>query len=666
MAFKFSNPFRSQPKVDKAVLKEAYTFGSTAEAKARANGARLNYGRTRMVQDDMSIIRGINRKIVRMYDAALTTNLNSDMPISQTSSNAEILTSLIGVRSRARTLERNNGYAAGLIRDYMANVGGHDPFRLEMKIGTTDAKGKFTAETMTNQQIMEAWKEAGRPENCTVDGTTSRRELYWTAIASMTRCGAGLFQHCGVLNWPYKPFTHNKYGYALRALEIDRLDQYWQRPKTDNSNEILFGIEMDEYQRPLFYHILSRHPGDVFGYSNYTSQPTYRVPVPAEAIIHLRDIRSRPEQIAGMSRMAPVIRILHQLEQFDIAHITACLTTCCKSIWIKKLWPNTPEFIPDHIQRAEQAASELGGDDGIGNAGWGGGEGQRLVNTTPGEINELEYGQEPVMPDPHFPVESASSFKKDILRQVATGTFAWYNRLAQDMESVNFASGRLGENAARDISMMDQEHVIEILARPHFEMWLKYAILNGVLDLPMSRYQEFCRAAVFHGRRWAYTNPMQDVQADILSVEAGLDSRSHIIGESPRGGDAEEVDREQEADREADKRHNLDFSAADVTKPTISKGAPGQDVPSPFEAEEEGKAPDAHAQPAVGESGNPPNPPKKTARAAAGDDDFSRFEHALETMASTDSEFVESGDYTLSKSFIRLMRRLRNKKPAND
>ena len=41
--------------------------------------------------------------------------------------NAEILTSLIGVRSRARTLERNNGYAAGIVWDWMRNIGGHEP-----------------------------------------------------------------------------------------------------------------------------------------------------------------------------------------------------------------------------------------------------------------------------------------------------------------------------------------------------------------------------------------------------------------------------------------------------------------------------------------------------------------------------------------------------------
>ena len=516
----------------------------------------------------------------------MTTNLEADFPISLTSSNAEILTSLIGVRSRARTLERNNGYAAGIVMDWMRNIGGHDPFRLEMAVGASDAKGKFTAEAATNREIMAAWQEAGKRENCTVRRNISRRQMYWTAIASMCRCGGAIFRHRGALH--DGPFPYNELGYAIEPIEIDRLDQNWQRPRTGNGNlnEIQFGIELDEYHGPIAYHILTRHPGDVFAFSN---TPKYRERVPADHVIDLFDIKTRPEQHVGMSRMAPVIRLLHQLEQFDVAHITACLTTCCKTHWIEKEYPSSPEFVPDHI--ADDIKDSANGVEG--GTGWGEGEGQRTMAMAPGEMNELEWGQRVKVLDPHYPVEAAPAFKRDILRQVAAGTGVWYNTLAQDMESVNFASGRLGEGTSRDLAMMSQEHVIDNLVRPHFEVWLKYWLLSGQTKLPFSRYKEFCMAAKFNGRRWAYTNPLQDVQADILSVEAGLDSRSRIIGESPRGGNAEEVDREIEADRESDKAHNLDFSAADVTKPTISKGLPGEDKPNPFEAEAEGKAPDA-------------------------------------------------------------------------
>lgn len=545
--------------------------------------------RIRQLPPDAQIAKTSGRLMQRMYEAALTTNLNSDQPISLTSSNAEILTSTIAVRSRARTTERNNPYGAAMVMDWMRNICGPDPFPLEMKVGNEDVNGKFTAETDTNKRIQDAWEEAGKPENCTPSGTISRRQMYWTAIASVCRDGGAIFRRWGPLNdIPEEflklpadqryPATDTKF--ALEPIEIDRLDQNWARPKTPagNKNEIQFGIEYNHWRRPINYHILTRHPGDIFG-ANW-NVPKYREAVPARDIIAIYNIQTRPEQLVGISLMAPVIRLLHQLEQFDIAHVTAALTACCKSIWIEKAIPSAPDWTPDVLKEFDGGGNGEGSEDGNtgwAGDGWGGGQGQPYVNTTPGEMNLLPWGNKVVALEPRFPMESATPFKKDILRAVASASAVWYNQLAQDMESVNFASGRLGENSSRDIARMYQEHMIDMLARPHFETWLRYAMMSPVLgDLPMARYKEFCKAGVFHGRRWEYTNPMQDVQADILAVEAGLNSRSRIISESPRGGDAEEVNREQQADRESDKKHGLDFSSADVSKPTVEKGLPGQ------------------------------------------------------------------------------------------
>ena len=645
--------FRSEPMMvngdRKEILAEATTFKAMPMVKQRASRGYISRpGLSPEVRKALSTVG----KVLRMYDAALTTNLNSDMPISLTSSNAEILTSIIAVRSRARTLERNNPYGAAMVWDWMRNVGGADPFRLEMKVGSTDSNGKFTAETDTNQEIMGAWKEAGRPENCTVMKNLSRRQVFWQSIAAMSRDGGTILRFRGAMNsidQGDKVFKGNKFGFAVQPIEIDRLDQNWQRPKTakGDANEIQFGVEMDSFGAPLFYHILTRHPGDIFAFSN---SPKYRVPVPAKDIIYLKEIQTRPEQIPGMSRMAPVITMLHRLEQFDLAHITAALTACCKSIWIEKLWPNTPEFIPDYIQQQGQNFND-GAEGNIGDSGWGGGEGQRRMNVAPGELNEMEYGQSVKQLDAKFPAEAAPSFRKDFLRAAASATSVWYNTLAQDMESVNFASGRLGENATRDVSMMTQEHVIDMMVRPWFEQWLKYYLLSGLSKLSYSRYWEFCQAAVLHGRRWQYTNPMQDVQADILSVEAGLDSRSHIIGESPRGGDAEEVNREQQADRESDKLHGLDFSAADVTKPTIGKGLPGEDKPNPFDAATQ-KAPGTQ------DDSTPAGAAGKQSKGV----DLDRLERALHIIAKSDDEFVLGGDYENSMAFIVNMRKIQAQK----
>lgn len=491
------------------------------------------------------VIRSIPRRKVRMYDAAATTNLNLDFPVSISSANAEILVSITASRSRARRLERDNPYAVGIINTFQNNVAGDDPFRLEMKVGSRDAKGAFVEETETNRKIEEWWKEAGLPENCTARRDTSRLELYHQAIAAIIRDGGIIWRH-------RRGFPKNKFGYAIEALEIDHLDHYWNRPANGTANEIQFSIEMDEYHGPVAYWLLTRHPGDVFAWSN---QDKYRERVDAKDIIAFFAMRSRAGQYVGMSRFSSVIQRLHRLDQYDVAEMTAAIVAACKMGFFTK---------------KETGDQYVGDTDEEG----------KTMKAEPGTFEELPEGYEFSQYDPNHPVEAYASFTKQNLRGAATGACLAYHTLANDLEGVNFSSGRLGENAQRDEFKKIQKHAITSLVRPHFNENLKYALLSGELELPPSRIDEFIAAAHFHAKRWPYVNPQQDAQADILRIESGLTSRSRVIAESDRGGDVEEVDSEIASDKKVDDLHGLDFSGSDATLPGVPKGQPGEVKPN--------------------------------------------------------------------------------------
>ena len=489
----------------------------------------------------------IRGRSVRMFDSAATTNLNIDFPVSITSANAEILVSIMASRSRARRLERDNPYASGIITTFQNNVVGDDPFRLEMKVGKLDSTGAFVEESATNQLIEQAWKEAALPENCTVRRDTSRLELYHQAIAAVIRDGGLIGRH-------FRGFPKNKFGYAIEAIESDRLDHYWNRPAIGTANEIQFSIEMDEYHAPVAYWLLTRHPGDVFAWSN---SPKYRERVPAEDVIAFFAMRSRAGQYVGMSRFSSVIQRLHRLDQYDVAEMTAAIVAACQMGFFTKT-ATTDQYVGDREE-----------DDG-----------EKSMKAEPGQFNELPEGYDVTAFDPKHPVEAYPNFTKQNLRSVATGAGLAYHTLANDLEGVNFSSGRLGENAQRDEFKKLQKHMIYSFVRPHFNEWLKYAILSGSLKLPPSRIEEFQAAAHFHAKRWPYVNPLQDVQADVLRIEAGLTSRSRVIADSDRGGDVEQVDSEIASDKKVDEIHDLDFSGADPTTPTVPKGTPGEDKPN--------------------------------------------------------------------------------------
>ncbi len=524
---------------------------SAAAARLQTQDSRLKTGdviRSASVNPDHAgIVRQFPRRMSRMYDAASTDGLSADFPISIQSANAEILVSAIAARSRARRLERDNPYAWAMLNTFQNNVIGSDGFRLNSRVGKFTPEGEFIEERETNRMIEEWWCEAGLPENFTVRRDMSRLEAYLQACSALVRDG-------GILWRQWRGFPKNKFRYACEPIEIDRLDHNWNRPAVGTANEIQFGIEMDEFHAPIAFWILSRHPGDVFAWS---SSPRYRERIDAADIIPLFDLRSRAGQYVGMPRFASVIKRLHREDQWDVSYVTAAIYAATRQTYLK---------------RTLDAAADYKGDEETR-------EGEQIDTVEPATARILPVGYEPVQMDPSFPMTSSAPFKKDNLRGVAAGCGLAYHTIANDLEGVNFSSGRLGENAQREEFKKLQNHLITNLVRPDFNERLRYAILSGQLNLPPSRIEEFQKAARFTGKRWPYVNPLQDAQADLLRIEAGLDSRQHVVAESDRGGSFEDVCAEQGSDNEVAEIHGLDFHA-EATEPAAAGGEEPDSTPA--------------------------------------------------------------------------------------
>lgn len=485
-----------------------------------------------------------------MYDAASTDRLSADFPVSLTSANAEILVSALAARSRARRHERDNPYAWAILNTFQNNVVGDDPFRIQEMLGQYSPAGEFIEEKETNRVIEEWWKDAGLPENFTVRRDMSRMEAYLQAITALVRDG-------GILWKKHRRFPKNKYLYAIEPIEIDRLDHNWNRPATGTANPIQFGIEMDQWEAPIAYWLLSRHPGDVFAWS---ASPRYRVQTAAEDVIALWDIRTRAGQYIGMPRFSSIIKRLHREDQWDVSYVTAAIYAACKQIYLVREMTATEDYKGD-----EESP-----------------EGEQIETVEPAVARVLPLGYKPYQLDAKFPMESSTGFKKDNLRAIGSGSGIAYHTLANDLEGVNFSSGRLGENAQRDEFKKLQAHMILNLVLPDFRERLRAAILAGQLPtLSITRLDEYVRAAHFTGKRWPYVNPLQDAQADLLRIEGGLDSRSRIISESDRGGSFEDVCSEQASDDKVAEAHGLEFGEQ-ATEPTLPSDDPvGDGAPAP-------------------------------------------------------------------------------------
>src|SRR5579885_2129105 len=83
-----------------------------------------------------------------------------------------------------------------------------------------------------------------------------------------------------------------------------------------------------------------------------------------------------------------------------------------------------------------------------------------------------------------------------------------------------------------------QRHTWENIHAPVFEDWVKSAWLAGVLKLntlPAPGTDFF----TWRPRGWSWVDPLKDTQANVLSIEKGLVTRSDILAE--RGETIEDV-----------------------------------------------------------------------------------------------------------------------------
>ncbi len=110
----------------------------------------------------------------------------------------------------------------------------------------------------------------------------------------------------------------------------------------------------------------------------------------------------------------------------------------------------------------------------------------------------------------------------------------------------------------RRVEQLQHNVVVHLFCRPVWERFVRLAVLSG--DLPARDFD--ANASAYLGCTWLppkfdYVDPMKDVQAEVMAIEAGLKSRSQAISE--RGYDAEQVDAEIAADKERADRMGLTF-----------------------------------------------------------------------------------------------------------
>jgi lambda family phage portal protein len=442
-------------------------------------------------------------KATPAYPSANITRLNEDFPILNLSADGATRGNLRELRARSQQLEREKG---GIAERYLscveANVIGPDGIALQMKIKGADGN----LDRGASEQIEEAWEAFCDRGEFEVTGEHSSQNFDRLSVRASARDG-------DVLQLVYRN-APNAAGITFQMLEGQHLDDWHNFTPLPNGNEIRMGVEVDRFRRKLAFWVLSAHPGDFYNYQFDAK----RVRIPAygtepDAPVHAIHVTKtkRPEETRAVPWITPAMDPINMLAGYEEAELVAARAQACKHVFFER-----QAFAPDGTPLEYEGFTG----------------GTLTDEMEPGGTTESPIGVHANVYNPTHPNQAFADFTKDFRRKISAALNCAYNTLFTDLEGVNYSSIRAGLLDERDQWKMTQNWYIQNAKQRQFEAWLEVQLLRGAFPgFQMTDFDRIRRSTIWKPRRWAWVDPLNDIQAATAAIEAKLTTRSRVIAD---------------------------------------------------------------------------------------------------------------------------------------
>ena len=471
----------------------------------------------------MGIFKTIAGLLKRQYEAAEGGRLNRDFMASTTSEDAELAMSLTTLRNRSRKMIRDNPHAANLKRIVQDKIVGNG-----IGVQAQVMKADGTPDDELNSRIEEAWLQWSGRDNCHTAGMLSMNAMLRLVVGSVFQDGEVLVRKV------HSAFGSSRIPFALEILEADLLlDQAEGTFITRWGNSVRFGVEVDQWLRPVAYWINPVHPGDsAFPSQNRRAE---RKRLPAAEVDHIYLVERWP-QTRGIPWMHSVIRRLHDASEYTKSELVAARTAANLTGFVQMM----PEMMDDPSFKNKKI--------------------NLTFKSEPGTFRRLLPGETFAGYPPARNNAGLEAFMRHMLREMAAGVGVSYESLSRDYSQSNYSSSRLSLLDERSLWRILQGWLIREHLAPIYKQWLDAAVLSGAIDIPdYFRRRSFYQKVRFKPRGWSWVDPAKEVQAYISAVAAGFMSRSDVIAQIGNGQDREDVDKEIRADIDRAKELGLEF-----------------------------------------------------------------------------------------------------------
>lgn len=473
----------------------------------------------------------------RGYAAASKRAQYADFRATGGSADYEIRGGLRAVRNKARWLARNSASITRYLRLLEINVVGPKGFRVQSRVRKQDGDMDTQLNKRVEMEFADWWMS---PSAC---GQLTGIELTKQAVTSIARDGEMLWE---IVKNPRYPD-----GIAINPIETDMLDETLNTVAPGTKNQIRMGVEVDDYGRPVAYHLLTQHPGDTTWFSHQFKK-TYRR-VPADRIIHY--FRSeRAGQTRGAPWVASAVNSIKMLDGYREAETMNRRIAASVMGFFKKAVP-TREGIPALADREDEDRGLL------------------EMDVEPGKLRELPEGLDFEKFDPGGSQTDYHSFESQIKRDISMSLMISSMSHGMETQGVSYSAGRTITLEDQEFYREVQSSIIDRILKPVFRMWLSMRVMQTESTIPPTRIDAIRRSFVFRGRGWNWVDPAKDVKANADALKTGQTSLSRVAAD--RGIDRDDLLDEIEEDQRAAKQRGLTLSYD--TGNTAAKPSKGED-----------------------------------------------------------------------------------------
>lgn len=285
----------------------------------------------------------------------------------------------------------------------------------------------------------------------------------------------------------------------VRAEEIATPDELY------SDKNVYDGIRFDSWGKPLTFYIRSQ---DERGTRKFE-------PIPARDFVWMPHM-TRPNQARPPSCFITIFDILNDLERYREGVALAAWMATVFGIVFKKSTP----------------AQQFGQLPTITNSQ---GEQQRAITFENGMVKYIGVGEEVAQVQAQQPMQQTPEFIRTMYRMLGQPFKMPLEVIAMDMSTCNFASARIGLLPFYRQCRIKAARFGTRWSRT-IRWWLSRERLRGVDD-PKRWRTEFPEDYWSHDllpNEWDYTDPVSEVQGDMLQVDAGFKSPQMVMNEHGR------------------------------------------------------------------------------------------------------------------------------------